>query len=233
MKNYLNRLNKTIAKILKRPKQVAFLVFFLAILINLLASKAIIDDFKISYNSLFTGMLALIGFIFAARTFITFKLYETVYSSEKYQKRIFDLKKEGAYKEKIMRPLKILDAALSFTTTLSVAAIFLLTIISFVDPPKTSNIKNISEVLSYIYSNYNIISINTIKTNIFHVGYKLLSDIVCSTFIIVFIQLAYNLRSLNKNIGSIIDLWQQQAEDNEKEDNEKELKLPNKSINSD
>ena len=215
MTKFLKLLNKALSKILKRPKQVTVLVILLALLLNLFASKAIIDNFKISYNSLFSGMLALIGFVFAARTFITFKLYETVYSTERYQKKIFGLKNEGAYKEKLLHPLNNLDGSLSLTTTLSVIAMLLLTVISFIDPPATSEIKNISDVISFFILNYKSISMSIFKQNIFPVGYKLFSDIVCSTFIIVFIQLVYNLRSLNKNIGSIIDIWQEIVDENE------------------
>jgi hypothetical protein len=221
MTTYLKFLNKLFARILKRPKQVTLLVFFLAFSINLLASSAIIDDFKISYNSLFSGMLALIGFVFAARTFITFKLYETVYSTQRYQKRIFGLKSDGTYNEKLMHPLSTLDTSLSFTTTISVVAMLLLTVISFIEPPKTSSIKNISEIFTYVSVNYKSITFELIKSKSFPVAYKLFSDIVCSTFIVVFIQLVYNLRSLNKNVGSIIDIWQEQADEDESKINNK------------
>jgi hypothetical protein len=213
---FLKLLNSKLAKIFKRPKQVAVIALLVTLLINTFAPDAIIDNFKISFNSLFTGMLALIGFIFASRSFITFKLYETVYSTERYQKKIYSLKNDGAYKNKLMHPLTVLDQSLSFTTSLSIFAMLALTLMSFVKPPDIDDIKSIQEVLLVLANHYNEISISTIKSNFYPVFYKIFSDLVCSIFVIVFLQLIYNLRSLNRNIGSIIDVWQEQADENER-----------------
>lgn len=216
MTQFLKSVNKQIAKILKRPLPVFILITTLSVLINIFAPKAIIDNFKISYNSLFTGMLALIGFIFAARTFITFKLYETVYSTEKYQDRILQYKKGGAYKQKLMQPLQTLDTALSFTTWMSVIAMFLLTLISFIKPPAVADISTIPNFFTLITQNFKTVTVKSLWTVLFPTGYKFFSDVVCSTFIVVFLQLIYNLRSLNRNISQIIGVWQEKADDYQK-----------------
>jgi len=60
-------------------------------------------------SSAFAGMLALNGFLFTARTFITFKLNETVYSKDSYRDDVRRYQESGDYKKKLYDPLRELD----------------------------------------------------------------------------------------------------------------------------
>lgn len=215
MIQFLTKLNRYIAIRLRRTKSIIFLIVVTSIIVHLMSPNTTIDKFKISYNSLFSGLLALTGFVFAARTFIIFKLYETVYSSPIYWEKINKLAKEGAYRKELLAPLRALDKSLSITTTMSILSLFSLTFISLIEPPKIISQKTIIEIIKIGFLNISISSKKEIIFRvIFPVLYKVFSDIVCSLILFTFVQLAYNLRSINRNIKSIFDTWQKIANDN-------------------
>lgn len=87
MKKFFLKINKYIAQRLRDIKCVIFLIVTGALLLFLCLPQFTIDNLKITSSSLFSGLLALNGFVFAARTFIVFKIYDTVYSDENYQKK--------------------------------------------------------------------------------------------------------------------------------------------------
>jgi hypothetical protein len=64
----------------------------------------------IALSSIFTGLLTLTGFMFTARTFITFKLNELVYDKPTYRKSVEEQQATGAYSMSLYEPLKVLDS---------------------------------------------------------------------------------------------------------------------------
>jgi hypothetical protein len=165
-----------------------------------------VGDFKITLSSLFSGLLALNGFMFSARTFIIFKLYETVYSKRDYKIRIDKLRNEGGYSKELLDPLKSLDRSLSSTAILSLLSLILLVFISSLgEKPDIFNHANI----------FNMSLLVPPVKMFYPVFYKLLSDAVCSVMIVTFIQMCYCVRSLNINFNSIFDVWKKEEEKTE------------------
>lgn len=70
----------------------------------------------LAYSSAFTGLLTLTGFILTARTFIVFKLNETVYGTDAYRDLVKDFTEQGALKKSLYEPLKQLDEILGRTS---------------------------------------------------------------------------------------------------------------------
>lgn len=213
MTKYLEKINKYISNLLRSPRKILICVILIGTMIHVVSPNSIINQFQISFSSLFSGLLALIGFVFAARTFIIFKLYETVYRRNSYKKKINDLKREGAYKKDIMDPLRALDNSLSYTIALSLISLFLLIAISLLDPPRPEHTENLVKLIASITANGKIQYDLLLTKTFFPVIYKISSDIVCASILVTFTQLCYNLRSLNKNIKSIIDTWQKEADE--------------------
>jgi len=203
MCRYLKRLNKKIAYLLRRPKFIVLIILILSLLLCLFFPDKAIGDFKITSSSLFSGLLALNGFMFTSRTFIVFKLYETVYSKEKYRDRIDKLRKNGAYNKELLAPLRSLDSSLSLTAILSLLSLVLLVLISFIgSKPDIFDRVNV----------FNIVLLVPVDKIFFPIFYKILSDIVCSVMIVTFVELFYSIRSLNMNFKRIFDVWRDEEE---------------------
>src|SRR5690606_10849700 len=69
----------------------------------------------VALSSVFSGLLTLTGFMFTARTFITFKLNEVVYGKPEYQQRVEAYQADGAYTLKLYEPLRELDSKVGRT----------------------------------------------------------------------------------------------------------------------
>jgi hypothetical protein len=96
---------------MKKPTRI-ILVVVIALLIGgaiaIDGSEAFLSR-AVALNSVFTGLLTLTGFLFTARTFITFKLNEVVYGHPEYRSRVAELQADGAYNQKLYDPLREID----------------------------------------------------------------------------------------------------------------------------
>lgn len=191
-------------------KPISIFYFLLTLLLAFLTSFSFFEDFKLSLDGLFTGFLALTGFIFTARTFVTFKLNEVIYENENYRAWVEKCRKEGANTKELYDPLKELDSKLSTATGMCLVCLILLALfacfpkLSTITPP-TFTITHLYEIFllpnywSYLFSNKIIVAIFT---------QKIFSSITYSFVIITVIKLFDTLRSINLNIKDIIEHWE-------------------------
>jgi hypothetical protein len=111
-------------------------VYWVLVLICTLSTKySTFSTLRLSLDSIFSGLMALTGFVFTARTFITFKLNEVVYGSPEYRQYVEKLKSEGAYSQELYAPLKQIDNSLGIATYMCLWSTIMFIIVAFF--PKT------------------------------------------------------------------------------------------------
>lgn len=161
----------------------------IAVLSSLLwAGRPDFFESKISIQAFFTGLLALSGFLFSARTFITFKLNETIYTNEDHQKRVEQWQKDEAYKKGLYDPLHKLDCRLGVVSWLCLAGIAVIVIYAIVPIP----------------SDYPLLD-------------RVVYGIVFGYFTFFTIEFILAVQSLNTNIRTIIHFWESEYESARKE----------------
>lgn len=183
----------------------------LVIFCTLFTEFALLKNLRLSFDSIFSGVLALTGFIFTARSFITIKLNDVIYSSDKYRNYIAKLKKEGAYKQNLYDPLKAIDTSLANTTHMCLCATILLVVVAFIPKLDKIDIGN-KIVFDYAYQIFLskidpsvIISSKIVLTS---VVFKIITDIAIVYFGFCLYQMTIAAKSLHQNINSIIDHWE-------------------------
>ena len=179
----------------------------------------LLDKFRSSLQGLFSGLLALTGFIFTARTFITFKLNEVVYGNPEYQKYVENLKKEGAYQKELYDPLRKLDNNLGTITFMCLAGLFLTLLLVFF--PEVSKIKFPQDFEPTYISDFAFTKEGWLKLWNYHlvIGVlvqKIYSSFVASYLLLTILKLLQSVKSMNRNIGAIIDHWEVTYKNNNK-----------------
>jgi hypothetical protein len=188
----------------KIPAKIAI---WFAVLVTVLAAVAYSGSERIlngplALSSAFSGLLALTGFMFTARTFITFKLNEIVYSNENYQRYIEDLKKDGAHCAPLYLPLKSLDSTLGRTCLFCFGTLTFLVVFALM-PREWGSGQSFYERLRDLRSTESDGSI----TGLF-VIYQLAIWLVYSSVLLSIIQVFWCIARVNKNIKSIISHWE-------------------------
>jgi len=172
------------------------------------------SELRLSLDSIFSGLLALTGFVFTARTFITFKLNDMIYGNPEYRIYVEKLKKEGAYKRELYDPLKTVDGNLGTATYMCLWATILFIIVAFFPKPITQDLGNrlkadfVHEVLGNLYLT-EFIS----PKYLLPLAYKLFTDATMVYFGFCLYQMVITAKSLHKNISDIVARWE--AEYNE------------------
>lgn len=172
------------------------------------------ENFRISLEALFTGLLALTGFIFTARTFITFKLNEVCYGNPDYQALVENLQQTGIYNRSLYAPLKNLDSNLGLTTYLCL--ISLIFIVIFGCLPKYSNMTIPKGFQPPIYLTDFAFSAAGWKNLIDHgmflsvFGYQVFSCATYAILITTMLKISEAVVSINRNIKDIIEHWEEQ-----------------------
>ncbi len=188
------------------------------ILLLLGTNILIIDEFRLSLDGLVTGLLALTGFIFTARTFVTFKLNEVIYSNPVYRRRVEGFQRDGAYNKKLYTPLKELDKSLGNATLMCLLSLAFLAILACI-PKQASNM-----IPAIFKDRYLVEWMFTMQgwEDLFATGIafkilflKIYSSLSLSFLFITVIKLIFVLSSINKNIQDIIHEWENEYE-NEK-----------------
>ncbi len=122
-------------------------VILALVVLAIIGSAVVIDGSEkvlghaVALNSVFTGLLTLTGFMFTARTFITFKLNELVYGRPEYRQRVEKLQAEGAYTMKLYEPLRVLDTTVGRTCLFCFATLFFVLSFSFL-PKEWSSLRS-------------------------------------------------------------------------------------------
>ena len=115
-----------------------------------LTKFSILNGMALTSDSFFSGILALTGFIFTARTFITFKLNEVIYENPKYRSLVEQLQVDQAYHKKLYDPLRNLDYKLNITTHMCLWSTALFLVASFFPKPLPVTLAN-KVVLDSVY----------------------------------------------------------------------------------
>lgn len=183
----------------------------LVILCVLFTEFALLKNLRLSFDSIFSGVLALTGFIFTARSFITIKLNDVIYSSEKYRNYIADLKKEGAYKQNLYDPLKSIDTSLANATYMCLCATVLLVAVAFV--PKLDKIDMGNKVIfefpfQIFLSKIDPAILIKSKAVMTSVVFKIITDTAFVYFGFCLYQMIIAAKSLHQNMNSIIAHWE-------------------------
>lgn len=202
-----------------RRSLLEFILFFLALLF--FTDIYFLDNLLFSFEGIFTGLLALTGFIFTARTFITFKLNEVIYGNKKYQNYVEELQEEGAYKKALYDPLRKLDTDLGLVTHMCLFCLLLTLVLSFF--PKTTSLSfpsdfNPKYIQEIIFNPENIKKIYENGLIVTVVIQKILSSVVGAYLILTLIKILHSVGSLNRNIKSIIDHWEEDYKSNPKKE---------------
>lgn len=189
---------------------ISILYFLLVLALAFGTSFSFFENFKLSLDGLFTGFLALTGFIFTARTFVTFKLNEVIYDNKNYRRWVEQIQKENPDSKNLYDPLKKLDNKLSTATAMCLANLILLALLACF--PKLSSITPTNFTITHLCEIFllqdfrNYISSN--KFLIVIIFQKAFSSITYAFVIITVIKLLDTLRSINLNIQDIINHWE-------------------------
>ena len=188
-------------------------IFFLFLPVNLLSC------IRLSIDSIFSGLLALTGFVFTARTFITFKLHETIYGNPRYQSYVERLSKDGAYNRELYDPLKELDTNLGDTTGMCLIALALFGVVSVLPEYKYvdigGNIK-VTNAVGILFSKPNLIYVLQNPSSLSPFPIAAFIDAAVIYFSFVLWQIYITASSLNRNIRAIIAHWEKEYSDDQK-----------------
>lgn len=187
-------------------------IFWPLVVIWFLATKfTTFSTLRLSLDSIFSGLLALTGFVFTARTFITFKLNEVIYDSPQYRKFIEKLQKDGAYKKQLYDPLKHIDSNLGKATYMCFWATIMAIIVAFLPKPENLDFGN-GVHIEYVWQ---LLSQNNLNTAVSgaHITLSLIFKAFTDTSMIYFAfclgQMIIAAKSLHQNIGDIIEHWEE------------------------
>ena len=195
-------------------------VLLLVVIAAIIAYSVAVDGSEnvitrsVSLNSVFTGLLTLAGFLFSARTFITFKLNESVYCKAHYQQMVEKFQEDGAYNSKLYDPLKALDANLGKTClrcfiTLFVVLCFLVFLPKSwqAKPPlwETYGVWHSSKTLAFgdAFTWRNLI-------------YEGATVFVFAVVFAIIVEIYSAVSAVNRNIQSIIAAWENDYETSKK-----------------
>lgn len=156
----------------------------------------------LALSSVFSGLLALTGFMFTARTFITFKLNEVVYGSINYRKYIEELKKDGAISDPLYAPLKQLDTTLGKTCLLCFGTLFGLAVFALLPKDWGAGLPLHERLLTPAAG-----TVATPVTALF-AFYQVFTWLVYSAVLISIICVFWCIVRVNQNIKSIISHWE-------------------------
>lgn len=189
------------------------LVFWPLVFTCVLVTKfSTFSELRLSLDSIFSGLLALTGFVFTARTFITFKLNEVIYGSEQYRDYVKKLKEDGAYKKCLYDPLKQIDSKMGAATYMCLWATIMFIVVAFL--PKSvsldmgNNVK--AEYVCQVIYNADINALVATKKLLLPLIYKVITDATMIYFGFCLYQMVITAKSLHQNISDIIVHWEEE-----------------------
>ena len=187
------------------------LAVFISTILALFLKPVTFGAIGLDKSSVFSGLLALTGFVFTARTFITFKLQEEVYSSKRYRTHHKKLREDGAIEEELYEPLKILDTSMGRATFGCLLGVVLIVILSLFPDISISN-KKINELS--LFALFHSLEKDQILGQ-FPVLSYLCFVRFCNMFSAVYFaylsyEIAYTVIKFNRNIAAIISFWEKE-----------------------
>jgi len=194
---------------MSRKDKVSFIVVIIAIVgyaVCLDGSENVVGR-AVSLNSVFTGLLTLTGFLFSARTFITFKLNEAVYSKASYRNLIEKFQEDGAYNVNLYEPLKVLDQKLGKACLRCFITLFF--VLGFLFLPKDWH-KGTPLWEQFLKWRESTISLNDVW-QWRHMSYLITQISTIAVFAVIFaiiVEIYSAISAVNRNIQKIIKSWE-------------------------
>ncbi len=184
---------------------------FFSLLFSFFTEMGFFDRFRIPIGSLFAGLLALTGLLFASRTFITFKLNEVIYGSPTYRSLVEQLKRDGAYDKELYDPLKKLDSNLGLTSYFCLLSLLLVMLLSFFPEFKTVSLPlgfrpNYLSDFVFSVSGWQLLWQNSLICSVFL--YKVFSSLTLAFLVVTGLKIVHCISSVNENIKNIIEHWE-------------------------
>ena len=169
----------------------------------------------LTIDSIFAGMLALTGFLFTARTFVTFKLHESVYGDDKYRIAWKEMKQTGGFAsgcvgKQLYEPLRQFDAKVGEATKLCFINLILILAFSFVPAWFGEEGKSFYSLWQSAPT-FTEFLLHDTKVKI----YEVICWVVLSGIVLVLVNSFYAFLSINRNIQRIIDFWETEYANNE------------------
>jgi hypothetical protein len=183
-----------------------FGVACIATAVGLLGSDKVTGN-AIAINSAFTGLLTLTGFMFTARTFITFKLNEAVYGVESYQKHVEALQRDGAYSLELYEPLKELDTTLGKTCLYCFGTLFAVVLFSMIPRDFGAGDSLWSRIMARCAAGDAVPS-DTEQLPFSFVVYQVLTVLAYSALLSAIVNVFDAIFRVNRNIRGIINEWE-------------------------
>jgi len=160
----------------------------------------------VALSSVFSALLTLTGFMFTARTFITFKLNEVVYGRPEYRERIEELQRDGAYRYRLYEPLRNLDATVGRTCLWCFATLFIVLSFSFLPKEWSKLAPSLCDSWQRWHHGNTSVSIAFPWR---FVVYQAATVVVFSVVFLIIVEVFAAIVSVNKNIRAIIHEWEQ------------------------
>ena len=204
-----------------KSKKELFIFCLLTLVLCVCTKLSLLKDLRLSLDAIFSGLLALTGFVLTARTFITFKLNEVIYESPKYRNRVEKLKKDGAYHKELYDPLKNMDRRLGRATYMCLTSVALFAILSFLPDKKEIILQNsISyNTLFSLFRNHDAAVLFMKSPSAYPtVMIKLFSSATLIYFLLCFYHIVNAAIKLNKSIKEIISYWEDEYNKDKSED---------------
>ena len=151
---------------------------------------------SLAFSSVFSGLLALTGFMLTARTFITFKLNEAIYGKIEYRTRIEEFKAAGIYEKELYEPLRSLDKTIGQTSLGCFYILFVLAIYALLPRAWGEG----ESAYAHIASNK--------ETSVTFIAYETATWVAYTGIIAAITEVFHAVLRVNRNIHAIIQEWE-------------------------
>lgn len=189
------------------------IALLLAFTVIVLGARDVLAN-GIPIGSIFTGLLTLSGFIFTARTFVTFKLNELVYGNDCYRQEVEKVQADGAYKQNLYAPLRALDADIGKTSIRCLATLGGTMAFSLL-PPEWSD-GRVSLFDSYLQWRAGEDALAQ-HFSIPFIFYQISLIVFLWSVASIILRVVHTILSVNRNIRAIIDQWENQYSSRKKQ----------------
>lgn len=150
-------------------------------------------------SALFSGVMAMAGFLFTARSFLIFKLNEEVYHKDEYRRRVASLAAEGGANADVYRPLEAFDARIGRALHACVLTLCLVCAASMC----SMRFENTDSRL--------VMLLRPRSVQWVMVARRLLADAAMASVVLTLWRVFGTVESMNRNFSAIIRHWRDSA----------------------
>jgi hypothetical protein len=177
----------------------AILIVFIAFIIFWRGSDSVFQC-TLSVDSIFAGTLALAGFLFTARTFVTFKLIDDVYKNPFYIKNWEELKQHKLVDGELYKPLKGFDEKIQH----AIKSCFFALLVIFLFSMLPKHFCGESKPVSQLFKEDNIRGV--LEFHYDSLAYDAISLFVISSVVFVLVTTFFAILKIDENIKAIIKI---------------------------